>query len=134
VSACLDELAEWQQLKSEATKGTRPWKIYGEGPSTQTEQIASYQLSKAKFDSTDIRFTTKGEALYAIALAWPTAGRVVIKSLAANTKNYPGKIRKVELLGSQSELKWTRGVQGLEIQVPNAPPCKHAFAFRILAN
>jgi alpha-L-fucosidase len=44
----LEELTEWQQVNSEAIKGTRPWKIYGEGPSTQAEQIASYQSSKAQ--------------------------------------------------------------------------------------
>jgi len=131
--AFLDELAEWQKINSEAIKGTRPWKIYGEGPSTQAGQIASYQLAKVKFGSADIRFTTRGEALYAIALAWPTEGTVLIKSLALNSANYPGNIRKVELLGAKTELKWTRGTQGLEIRVPDVPPCKHAFAFRILA-
>ena len=56
----------------------------------------------------------------------------MIKSLAENSANYPRQIRKVELLGSKSELKWTRGAQGLEIQVPDTPPCKYAFSFRIL--
>jgi len=31
----LNELAEWQQVNSDAIKGTRPWKIFGEGPSTE---------------------------------------------------------------------------------------------------
>lgn len=35
--------------------------------------------------------------------------------------------------GAKSELKWTRGMQGLEIEVPNALPCKYAFSFRILS-
>ena len=59
--AFLGELADWQRVNSEAIKGTRPWSIYGEGPSTEAQQIPSYQLSKIKFDHTDIRFTTKGE-------------------------------------------------------------------------
>ena len=130
----LDELAEWQQVNSEAIKGTRPWKIYGEGPSTQANKISSYELSKYKFDHTDLRFTTKGEALYAIGLGWPTEGKMVIKSLAEGSANYPRQIRKVELLGAKSELKWSRGTQGLEIQVPDVPPCKYAFSFRILAS
>jgi hypothetical protein len=33
----------------------------------------------------------------------------------------------------ESELKWTRGRAGLEIRVPEVPPCKYAFSFRILA-
>ena len=44
--AFLGELADWQQVNSEAIKGTRPWSIYGEGPSTEAKEIPSYQLSR----------------------------------------------------------------------------------------
>ena len=44
--AFLDELADWQQVNTEAIKGTRPWRIFGEGPSTEAKQIPSYQFSK----------------------------------------------------------------------------------------
>src|SRR5438552_17410136 len=37
------------------------------------------------------------------------------------------EFRKVELLGSKSELKWARGARGLEIQVPNGPPVSMRF-------
>ena len=94
--------------------------------------IPSYQLSRIKFDSTDIRFTTKGGMLYAIALGWPPDGKFVIRSLAASSANYPGQIRDVQLLGVPSALKWTRTAEGLEIQSPPVPPCKYAYAFRIL--
>lgn len=130
--AFLNELADWQQINSEAIKGTRPWAIYGEGPSTKAGTIPSYQLSRIKFDSTDIRFTTKGGTLYALALGWPPDGRFVIRSLAESSTNYPHQIRNVELLGSSSLLKWTRTSDGLEIQAPPVPPCKYAYAFRIL--
>jgi alpha-L-fucosidase len=130
----LNELAEWQQVNSEAIKGTRPWKIFGEGLSTETKTKLSYGFTQLKFDSTDIRFTSKGEALYAMALDWPADGKILIKSLAESAVNYSRQIRKVELLGAKSELKWTRGTQGLEIQVPDLPPCKYAFSFRILSS
>ena len=91
-----------------------------------------YQLSRLKFQPTDIRFTTKGDTLYAIALGWPSDGKMVIKSLAENSRNFPRQIRKVELLGTKSELKWTRTAQGLEVQLPGEPPCKYAFSFRIV--
>ena len=92
--AFLDEFTEWQRVNGEAIKGTRPWSIFGEGPSTEAQQIPSYQLSKIKFDHTDIRFTTKGDILYAIALGWPADGKIVIKSLAENSANYPRQIRE----------------------------------------
>jgi len=130
--AFLNELTEWQQVNAEAIKGARPWKIYGEGPSTQIKGVPSYQLSRYKFDPTDIRFTTKNGVLYAIALGWPSDGRTIIKSLAKESTNYPAQIGRIELLGSKSEVKWTRSTEGLEIRLPDNPPCKYAFSFRIL--
>src|ERR1019366_2627747 len=112
-TAFLGELADWQQVNSEAIKGTRPWTIYGEGPSTEAKEIPSYQLSRIKFDHTDMRFTTKGETLYAIALGWPSDKQVLIKSLASTTPQYERQIGRVELLGAKSDLKWTRESTGL---------------------
>ena len=131
--AFLADLADWQAINSEAIKGTRPWKIYGEGPSTETKALPSYQLEKLKFDHTDIRFTTKGDTLYAIALGWPSDRRMLIKSLAEGSPNYLDQIRRVELLGSKSQLKWTRTAQGLEMELSGEPPCRYAFSFKIQA-
>jgi alpha-L-fucosidase len=130
--AFLDEVAQWQQINNEAIKGTRPWKVFGEGPSTEVKNIPAYQLSKYKFDHTDIRFTTKGDVLYAFALGWPSDSRVLIKSLASTAPHYERQIRKVELLGAKSEVGWTRGHDGLSIRVPQDPPCRHAYCFKIL--
>lgn len=133
--AFLGELADWQQVNSEAIKGTRPWTIYGEGPAVESAaQLPMYQLNRIKFQATDIRFTTKEDALYAIALGWPADGKTLIKSLAEGSANYPRQIRRVELVGAKSEVKWKRGADGLEIQLPDIPPCKYAFSFRIFPN
>ena len=129
--AFLDELSEWQQVNNEAIKGTRPWRLYGEGPSTQLKDVPAYQLNRYKFDYTDIRFTSKRDVLYAIALGWPPKGEIHVKSLSEGSKNFPSRIEKIELLGAKSELRWKRDSRGLHIQVPGVPPCKHAFSFRI---
>jgi alpha-L-fucosidase len=128
----LSEFADWHAVNSEAIKGTRPWKVYGEGPSTRAKKLQSYQFSQLKFDHTDIRFTTKGETLYAIVLGWPTDGKICIASLAENSPNYRGQIGKIELLGSKSAVRWKRSSAGLEIRMPDAPPCKYAYSLRIL--
>ena len=93
-----------------------------------------HDTDTTKYTPEDFRFTVKGDDLYAIGLGWPTDRKILIKSLAEDAANYPGNIRKVEMLGAKTELKWTRGRQGLEIQVPDVPPCKYAFAFHILAS
>ena len=128
----LHELTNWHNVNRKAIKGTRPWKVHGEGPSTRAAKLKSYQLSQLKFDHTDIRFTTKRETLYAIVLGWPADGRIVITALADNSANYPRQIGKIELLGYKSDLKWARTSGGLQIQVPTAPPGKYAYSFRIL--
>lgn len=130
--AILGELADWQQVNSEAIKGTRPWTVYGEGPSTRRGQVKSYQLAQIQYGPADIRFTVKGEALYAIALGWPENGKLLVTSLAEGSLNYPRQIGRIELLGAKSPVRWTRGQGGLEIQLPESAPCKYAFAFRIL--
>ena len=133
-----DEMAFLQRTRRLAAdqfrshQGSRPWKVYGEGPSIHAPKMESYQLNRLKFDHSDIRFTTKGDTLFAIVLGWPPDGRFLITSLADGSTNYPGQIGKVELLGSKSNLKWTRETQGLDIRAPDAPPCKYAYAFRIL--
>jgi alpha-L-fucosidase len=131
--AFVNDFADWHEVNREAIKATRPWTIYGEGPSTKVKKLGSYQFSQLKFDHTDIRFTTKGEALYAIALGWPPDGKIRIESLAENSPHYARPIGKIELLGHNSEIRWTRRSEVLEIQMPDAPPCKYAYSFRILA-
>jgi hypothetical protein len=37
-------------------------------------------------------------------------------------------------MGAKSEVKSKRGADGLEIELPDTPPCKYAFSFRILPN
>jgi alpha-L-fucosidase len=129
--AFLDELIAWQQVNNEAIKGTRPWKIYGEGPSTTAKKLGAYQFSELKFDHRDVRFTTKGDTLYAIVLGWPTDGKIDITSLAAGSPHYPQRIGRIDLLGSGKPVRWHRSPAGLHIEAPANPPSKYASSFRI---
>ncbi|WP_371865823.1 alpha-L-fucosidase C-terminal domain-containing protein [Dictyobacter kobayashii] len=78
-----------------------------------------------------MRFTTHGDTLYAIALAWPEDGRVTIKSLASDIPLFPQTVARVELLGVGEPLQWSRDTNGLTITLPSSKPGEHAFAFRI---
>ncbi len=99
-------------------------------PTPRRSRPISYR--GCKFDHTDVRFTAKGETLYAIALGWPPDNQVLIKSLASTAPHYERQIRRVELLGAKEDVKWTREPDGLRISVPQERPCHHAYCFKIL--
>jgi alpha-L-fucosidase len=77
----------------------------------------------------DVRFTTKGGALYAFVMGWP--GReAVIPSLAISVKAGVGKIQNVELLGA-GKVPFTQDETALRLQLPEKQPSQHAIAFKI---
>lgn len=79
----------------------------------------------------DIRFTSKGDVLYAIVLAWPDES-LNIRTLKAGS-DLLKKIKRIELLGSGHPIKWRRDESGLIIQLPDKKPCEHAFVFKIIS-
>jgi alpha-L-fucosidase len=126
----LRTLAEWMGRNSEAIHGTRPWRSFGEGPTRVAGGMFS-EHSAQPFTAEDVRFTTKGGALYAIALGWPTSGVVRIASLAADSALAPGVIERVEVLGSAESVPFTRERRGLEVRVPEGLAGAIAIALKI---
>ena len=151
--AFLQGMAKWMDVNGEAIFGTRPWVIYGEGPSV-TETAESGQFGGARdvrskpYTAEDVRFTTKGDALYAILLDWPADRTALVKSLATKAPSGPAagapaakaeaaakegrKVTDVSLLGYSGKLKWTQDETGLRIQLPADPPSEHAMALKII--
>ena len=81
------------------------------------------------YTAEDIRFTTKGNALYAILLGWPGGGkRITIKSLS---KLYKSEVNSVTMLGIDKELEWSLTKEGLKVKMPNEKPCEHAYVIKI---
>jgi alpha-L-fucosidase len=62
---------KWLDINGEAIYGTRPWKTFGEGPTESAS--GSFADQKKPYTAQDIRFTTKAEILYAIAMGNPAA-------------------------------------------------------------
>jgi len=120
-------IGQWLKINAEAIYETRPWTTFGEGPTEVKGDKASEKNNV--YTAEDIRFTTKGDTLYAIVLAWP-GEKVTIKTL--NSKNaLLKKIHSVELLGHKGQLKWSQHENGLTIYLPAVKPCDYAFVFKI---
>lgn len=127
----VEEIADWMHINSESIYGTRPWKIFGEGPAQASAAALSAQgfnEGKGKpFGAKDVRFAKKGAVLYATVMAWPEDGKAVIKSLS----NDVGKVRKVSLLGHKKSVRFEQTTEGLTVNLPAQAPCKEAFVFKI---
>ena len=126
---CLEGIAQWTAINGEAIFGTRPWKTYGEG--VREAKAGNFNEGKGRpYSATDLRFTTKGDTLYVFALAWPTDGKLVVKSLNANESGIRGDVTGVELLGA-GKVEFKREPTGLVVTLPEKQPCETAWALKI---
>jgi alpha-L-fucosidase len=125
--ALLSELAQWMSINAEAIHGTRPWTVFGEGP---TEIAGGAFKESAKYTADDIRFTIKGDALYAITLGEPR-GRVAITSLGRGAGHERRTVKSVRLLGVAQPLKFQQTDAALVIELPGRLPTRHASVFKV---
>jgi alpha-L-fucosidase len=134
--AFLEGMAEWMKTNDEGIFGSRPWKVYGEGPSTvETPEAGQFggarDVRSKPYTIEDIRFTNKGNTLYAYLLAPQPAAQAVIKSLATNSPNTRGrKVKDVTILGG-GKLEWSQGEQGLGVKLPEKLPSNEAVGLKV---
>jgi len=107
--AILESIGRWLDVNGEAIYETRPWKLIRDS---------------------DVRYTRKGDVLYAITPAWPQDGaELVIEALGANEN--VGAVGAVSLLGHDGELTWRQTERALHVALGPHRPCDHAWAMRI---
>ena len=121
----LDDLAAWFAVNGEAIYATRPWQVFGEGP---TKAGSGHFNENFAFTARDIRFTQSkdGATLYAIVMGWPEDGDVSIRSLARRDGPSQDSIKEVSLLGYDGKLEWHQTADAYW------QPCRTRIPLRIL--
>ena len=130
VKQVLRAVGGWLRVNGDAIYGTRPWKLYGEGP-TQVAAGSFHDADTKPYTAEDFRFTTKGNNLYAIELGWPQSGEAVIHALGTSGLG-SRHIQAVELLGSGAKLKFEQQSDGLHVTAPAKPAGEAAYVYRIM--
>tara|TARA_E500000331_G_scaffold52567_2_gene45964 strand:+ start:217 stop:1632 length:1416 start_codon:yes stop_codon:yes gene_type:complete len=117
------EIGKWMAVNGEAIYETRPWKQFGEGPTTFA--TSSYaEREERRFTGEDFRFTAKSDTLYAIAMGKPKDGGWLISSLAGE------QVSNASILGTE-HTSWRNTPAGLWVESPAKRPCEHAWSIAI---
>ncbi|QDU89850.1 Alpha-L-fucosidase [Pirellulimonas nuda] len=126
-AAYLTAFGDFLKINGEGIYGSRPWKVYGEGPLKMKDgrQGENHQ----DFSQADIRFTSNNGVLYAFVLAPPTED-IVIKTLATGGP-LDREVASVRMMGSDAKIDWKRGADGLTIQLPAELPDALVTGFAI---
>ena len=128
--AILLEIGDWLAVNGEAIYSTRPWQIYGEGP-TQVVEGSFKDTERSPFTGDDIRYTRKGDTLYAILLDWP-GEEATLPALGHNAARLDHKINQVTLLGHTAPLSWRREGDALRVTLPATRLCDYAYVLKII--
>jgi alpha-L-fucosidase len=131
----LDGITAWMNINSEGIYNSRPWTIYGEGPSTipspeSGKRPAFNERGRKPLTAEDVRFTKRGSMLYAFIMGWPEH-EASIRAFGLKSPHSPGRIRHVEMLGRRGKLSWKQDEAALRVTMPQEKPGEHSYALKI---
>jgi len=128
--ALVEAIGDWLAVNGEGIYGTRPFTVFGEGPTIQLiERVMRLEKYKP-FTAEDIRFTQKDDVVYAILLGWPYAEKISISSLR-NGGSLDRSVHRITMLGDGGSLPFERDNVALTVTLPDQKPCMDAWVLKI---
>jgi alpha-L-fucosidase len=132
----LEGIGKWVSLNGEGIYGTRPWKVFGEGPSTAVQEKGKWgglkDVPTKPFTAEDFRFTASkdGGTLYAFCFGVPEQEFRVV-SLGKDSKLNDKAIASVEILGSAEKPVWKQEAGALVVSKPAIIPNQEAVGIKV---
>ncbi|MEV0614265.1 alpha-L-fucosidase [Nonomuraea sp. NPDC050404] len=128
----LDEVGDWLRVCGEGVYGTTPWLRAAEGETGMGEVkgYEHYNEADRAYLASDVRFTRRGDDVYATLLAYPGTGKAAITSLGEAAGLLKRDPSRVELLG-HGPVPWRRTAGALHADLPPEPPTTAAHMLKI---
>jgi alpha-L-fucosidase len=116
----------WMATNGAAVYETRPWKVFGEGPTRTME--GTFSEASQQWTAKDFRFTCKGNMVYAFQMAWPADRQAFITSMKLIDSL---RVKEVSLIGYDGIVFWSQMADSLHIDLPSRSPCDNVHVFSI---
>lgn len=137
VQQILDGIGQWIAINGEGIYNTRPWKVYGEGPSTATAAEKGRfgglkDVPSKAYTAEDYRFTASkdGQTIYAFCFAVPEK-EFRVTALGKDMPHAGKEIGAVEILGVTGKANWKQEADALVVAKPATIPNKEAICLKI---
>ena len=134
------QIGNWLHTNGEAIYGTRPFALFGEGPTKAPGYSTEKNKDIQSYTPEDIRFTASPDHryVYAIALGWPSSGSLTMHTLFRGNPYLSAPVCAIDLLGYRDHVQFEQADYGLHVTLPAAPPSglpsAAAYVFRLHTN
>lgn len=133
----LHEIGAWMKKYAEAIYETRPFDYYGFGKAKADDGHFGGQSATVKYAATDGRFlkSKDGKFLYLFMLGKPDVGiEIEIRGLAKHDFFPANGIKRITVMGSNTEAEWHFALRNFILSVPNCEMDEIATVFKIELN
>lgn len=119
----INDIKAWMDINKTSIHGTRPWKVYGEGPLFDTANPLSGQgfNEGINYSAQDVRYVERHDTVFATIMRWPSQTQFTLSALGKASAYYSGKVKNVKLLG-HGDIEFEQGIDGLIVTLPTKHP------------